>query len=434
MIAFIGVILTIILLPLYVVRFSLYSIPFTLVEAVLLMTFGLWVIDRVTLLKKRVALRLVFSRLLNPHFILGIIFIGIGLASVLYSPETRGALGIWKAYIVEPVLFSWVVASVVNSRKRLYGIITALVISGAGIAVYAIIQQIIGSNPFAPNELLQGRSTAVYNTGNAIGLFIGPIFAILMTLVFVQIPKLKGIVKKIILLVFTAFLYLSALFFSRSTGALVGIIISSLVGAGMVYVYILHGTYANVVKYLLLSIGIALIVVTILPIIVPKYITPKFSEKPLTRVVEGSLLTRLCVWEGANNIVYSRPFMGAGLNGFKTYYEQAHTCDPELLQYPHTNVLNVWTELGFMGLMLFSGLLYYFITLCRDLLYAKKDDDFSVPERIVVIGAMAGMAYWLTHGLVDVPYFKNDLSIEFWLILIMPLIVKNIQAKGSVKS
>ena len=30
---------------------------------------------------------------------------------------------------------------------------------------------------------------------------------------------------------------------------------------------------------------------------------------------------------------------------------------------------------------------------------------------------MAGMVAMLAYGLVDVPYFKNDLSVVFWVLL-----------------
>jgi ASC-1-like (ASCH) protein len=36
--------------------------------------------------------------------------------------------------------------------------------------------------------------------------------------------------------------------------------------------------------------------------------------------------------------------------------------------------------------------------------------------------ALCGMAALLVHGLVDVPYFKNDLAILFWLIMALPLL------------
>jgi hypothetical protein len=40
------------------------------------------------------------------------------------------------------------------------------------------------------------------------------------------------------------------------------------------------------------------------------------------------------------------------------------------------------------------------------------------PEwRPIFLGALLALVAIVVHGLVDVPYFKNDLSLEFWAIV-----------------
>ena len=46
--------------------------------------------------------------------------------------------------------------------------------------------------------------------------------------------------------------------------------------------------------------------------------------------------------------------------------------------------------------------------------------ELLTPKRIVV---MAGMVAILVYGLVDVPYFKNDLAVLFWTILTMGAVI-----------
>ena len=38
-------------------------------------------------------------------------------------------------------------------------------------------------------------------------------------------------------------------------------------------------------------------------------------------------------------------------------------------------------------------------------------------KNVVAIGIMAAIIYMFIHGIVDVPYFKNDLSTQFWVFL-----------------
>jgi O-antigen ligase len=138
--------------------------------------------------------------------------------------------------------------------------------------------------------------------------------------------------------------------------------------------------------------------------------TPK-SVDPYMRKSADTLQFRLCLWEGARNLLFDRPMSGAGLSGFKELYSQKYfTCDAEPLEYPHNWVLNFWTETGILGLAAFLLLL---LTYFRNIGRCLANDKV----RWLALGFSAAMIYWLVHGLVDVPYFKNDLALEFWVIL-----------------
>jgi len=79
----------------------------------------------------------------------------------------------------------------------------------------------------------------------------------------------------------------------------------------------------------------------------------------------------------------------------------------ERLAYPHNLFLNFWLETGLLGLLAFLGL---FGALTAAALKIKKENKF--------LGAalLAALAVFFIHGLVDVPYFKNDLAMLFWII------------------
>jgi hypothetical protein len=73
-------------------------------------------------------------------------------------------------------------------------------------------------------------------------------------------------------------------------------------------------------------------------------------------------------------------------------------------------VLNVWTELGLAGFAACAGLL----TIVLAALRRAHADGWRDTAAVAVLLAFGGM---LVHGLVDVPYFKNDLSALTWLLL-----------------
>ena len=132
-------------------------------------------------------------------------------------------------------------------------------------------------------------------------------------------------------------------------------------------------------------------------------------SKPYT---EGDTLQiRYFIWAGTVNMLKDHFVFGAGLNGFKTLYSNQYrpVQYQEQFQYPHNILLTFWTEMGILGLFSFLLILVnLYSILIRNLIKSHSS----------VLGAalLGVLSYWMLHGMVDVPYFKNDLSLEFWVI------------------
>jgi len=80
--------------------------------------------------------------------------------------------------------------------------------------------------------------------------------------------------------------------------------------------------------------------------------------------------------------------------------------------YPHNFFLNFYLETGLLGFVSMVGLLALFYKKIRDLARTKF--------LYLATPLAAGMLMIILHGLVDVPYFKNDLSVLFWLVYALP--------------
>ena len=79
--------------------------------------------------------------------------------------------------------------------------------------------------------------------------------------------------------------------------------------------------------------------------------------------------------------------------------------------YPHNIVLTSWTELGVIGTAAF---LYVLINLIvRPWRAFTKASGIYRP---LLWGSAAAFAMIAIHGLVDTPYWQNDLSLEFWVL------------------
>jgi len=86
----------------------------------------------------------------------------------------------------------------------------------------------------------------------------------------------------------------------------------------------------------------------------------------------------------------------------------------EIYMYPHNIFLNFWSELGLLGVLLFIWLIgkYLFISLKLTLALSRE----KKAEKYLILGLLSAMITIVVHGLVDVPYFKNDLAVMFWIL------------------
>ena len=130
--------------------------------------------------------------------------------------------------------------------------------------------------------------------------------------------------------------------------------------------------------------------------------------------MSGQVRTQM--WGETWQMLQDHFIFGAGLAGYQQTFDPYH---PEryieVYLYPHNIFLNFWSELGLAGLLLFGYLFYNFFSQGWRLLKNEK---------IWALTLMAIMVTIIVHGLVDVPYFKNDLSVMFCLWLGMMEVLK----------
>ena len=97
-----GVILIAALLPTYLIRFQVCNIPFTFLEGMILTLTALCLVKEISqqsLFKK-------LSRLPHNKFTLPAVLLLIAATIAIFTaPDKMAALGLWKAYFVEPILF-----------------------------------------------------------------------------------------------------------------------------------------------------------------------------------------------------------------------------------------------------------------------------------------------------------------------------------------
>jgi len=377
------------LLPTYLIRFNLFGVPVTFLEIIILSIFTGWFIffRHSDLIKKRL------SKIRIPL----ILFFLASVIAVIIAPDKISALGIWKAYFFEAGLIFFLIIALVHNRKDFSHIVFGLSISALLISLYAIAQKFLGF-PIPYKWASELRATSIFPYPNAVGLYLAPIILLMINEGIADIKKIKLSAYFIL----TSILALIAIAVAQSDGALIGLAV------GLFIFIILHVLVKGRYKT-----GIAIIILVLVIASLTFSLVAPVKDKIMLKDWSG--MVRFTIWGETWNMLRDNFIFGAGLDGYKIkiwpYHESYQWM--EVFLYPHNIIFNFWSELGLLGVASFIWLISSFYKTCY--LLIKK-------ERVFIITAISAMIVLLVHGLVDVPYFKNDLSILFWIIFSMPFI------------
>jgi O-antigen ligase len=398
-----AVCLTIILLPTYLFRSKIWFLPFTYLELCIWITFIGWIINRIMnyelgIKSKNFAFLLPNSKFLIPLRYPIILTLLASTISVVIASSLPAAAGIGKAYFVEPILFFLILASLVKDGKNKEKILWALGISTLSISLLAIFQKFTGWGIAQPAWIPADhrRVTAMFTSPNAVGLYLGPVIMIYLGWLTVSIKNQELRIKNIFRCLIILFSLL-AVIFTVSQGTWLGL------AAGLIFFCFFAFSKKWTAGLVLLLIIISLVV-------------PLSREKlmPVLLFQDASGQSRLVLWGMAKDYLISSPKnfgLGAGIGGFaEIQNKMREPLKMEALLYPHNIFLNFWLEIGLLGLI---GFIWVII------LFFKNGSKYvwTINGSPLQIGVMAAMVCLLVHGLIDVPYFKNDLAIIFWLII-----------------
>lgn len=224
-----ALLLTIFLLPSYLLRFTICGFPTTLLEVSILIAFFTWFTkNHKVILRKKVGL----NTSPYPFGFEIILILAVSFAAIFVGSLNSSALGIFKAYFLEPIMFFVLIINTFKGSKSLKQIIMALAYSTLLVSIFAIYQQITGQfifNDFWSNPENR-RVVSFFGYPNAVALYLGPIIPLLTGLFFWQL-KSKGGLKifgEQIILLFSIILNITAIYFSKSKGALLALGISLL--------------------------------------------------------------------------------------------------------------------------------------------------------------------------------------------------------------
>lgn len=403
----IGLALLVALLPTYVFRLSLYGVPTTLFEILFLGVTAGWFTHMFykhgRLMLPTLNAAVSHANPFAPYLMPILLFLLASAIAILVAPNLETAVGLWRAYFIEPILlFGMVVLSFRHKIEKVW-LLWAL---GAGVIIVGLttLAQAMGlmlvPEPFASADTV--RATGLYPYPNAVGLFVAPIVAMFMAWWVQRLDSesLKSLMGKLLVIV----LGLVAIILSFTKGAIVALVIALI----MISVTVTGWRRNILVACSIVCLGLIMLIPAL-----------RYQAVEQVTLNSPSGLMRRAVWSETFDLLNNKPVFGTGLAGYQSAVAPYHVdWRPEITPYkietylyPHNVFLNFWTELGILGLVAFVWLLIAFYKLVWK-------------QRVLPLSAMAfvAMTALLVHGFVDVPYFKNDLAILFWIIMALPLL------------
>ncbi len=402
-------------LPTYLIRFSVLGIPMTLLESMIVVLFIVWLIKEKISLNPLDWIRNIKNKNLNPNnpnavpkiFRLPIILLLVASTiSVFVSPNFESAAGIWKAYFIEPLMFLLIFVYNIKNSEEIKNVIRALGLTVLTIGIFAIIQKLTGAlipNPFWADEATR-RVTTFFGYPNANALFVLPV-------VFLTLYNLLTDKKTLLIClnVLITVLGILTLIWTCSTGALIGLTVGLIAGLLI---------YKKTRLFVLLADIAVILIISFTPAIQNKIsqslVLASQTKLPLAPT---DLAIRTQQWRETLAMLSDRPLTGAGLAGYQTlvapYHVNRHI---EIYLYPHNFFLNFWTETGLLGLAAMLWILTAFFITARQTCKNSNILTFAPVSSIIAL---------LVYGLVDVPFFKNDLAVLFWIIIGIIIILYN---------
>ncbi len=397
-----GLALAVLVIPFYMLPRELYERVFSMAEIVVVMCAVAWTPRLVRFARAQATAgrtSLQALKLSTLDWATGA-FLVVAIASLFIAEYGKFALREFRVIVFEPILLYTMLRTTLHSsseqeRSRLiWCCVDALMLAGVVVAIVGLIQYAFNINIITAEEG-QHRLRSVYGSPNNVGLFLGRVLPVMVTVTLLGRGRRRWLYGAAIVPVALAIVL------SFSKGALLMGVPAALLVIGV----LAGGRWLWAVAVAIGAGGLAAI---------PLLRTPRFQS--LLDLTSGTSFFRLNLWQSALLMIREHPVLGMGLDNFLYQYRgrylfPAAWAEPNL-SHPHNVILDYATRMGVLGL---AAGVWLQVAFWRAALPLRKLDDPL--NRALAIGLMASMADFLAHGLVDASYFVIDLAYVFFITL-----------------
>jgi len=347
------------------------------------------------------------------------LFVLAGILSIFASASVSLSLRGLFSKLLKGVALYFIMAEAISSKKRLNLILAAMFLSMIVVGADGLVQLIAKQDFIRHYPIIGVRVSACFSNPNSFSGWLTIMFPLALSVIFVDKGLWrKGIIKTI--MYFLICLLAICLTMTYSRGAWIGVVLA------LFFIGILKKN-----KFLLIAVP----VVIALPFIIP----PSVKERILTalpftiaysiRERLGSIMlfadpTRISLWREAMAVVSNFPVFGCGLNTYSIVAPHYKLTEDGGI-YPHNSYLQLTTEMGFVGLIMFVFFTLMLFVRSLDNM-ARIKDEFS---KNILLGLIAGLLGFLIHSFFDVSFYTLQLANLMWFVMGLIIAVQRIALK-----
>jgi len=302
--------------------------------------------------------------------------------SFCYSINQKNSIGYIYIYLT-PLLLLF--ASTTFKKEECILIVRIISLSSIFISFLAIYQYFFGfqsllnylkksgiTDQFVFNYISQKRVFYPFMTPNALAGYL------IMSIPLIYIDKTR---KWFLIPVFIA------LFLTKSTGAFLSLFIGLIF-----YAYLLKKTSKKA------WIAIMLLFIIFLTVIIMRQSSIQQNTTPL-----NSLIQRISYWSECINVIKTHPLTGTGIGNLSLTASR----------YAHNSFLQLWGEIGIVGIMGFLWLVILIIKTCIRKIKNASNDISRQNWALLITSCLI----FLIHNLCDFTLMLPELNLIWWVIL-----------------
>lgn len=339
-------------------------------------------------------------------------FLALLLVSSLASFARMGSLKVWAMYFVF-VGFYFIIVNTIETKEQLYGLFKILIISGALVALYGVMQYAFGwttSNAWIDEEMFEDATMRVYSTlgnPNVLGEYL------LLILPLAAVYMLKNSWKELSKWAYGAmFLVLAfCLVLTQSRGCWIGFMLSA-----VIFVTFYEGKWW----------GLLPIVLCILPFVIPQTIVDRIMS--VGNMEDTSTSYRVYIWMGTLGMMkhYWLGGIGMGEAAFSQVYP-FFSYNAIIAPHSHNLFLQLLVEAGVSGLLMFVIMQVVFI---KNMSVVYKRDNKKSPNSMLALALGSGVVGFLAQSMFDYTFYNYRVMAVFFMVLALGTALKNITDKS----